>query len=59
MQDMEGESELRDLALWKAHRLTGDCKGASSLWVTTNYRMTFRVDAAEREIYDVDLEDYH
>jgi plasmid maintenance system killer protein len=29
------------------------------LFVTANYRMTFRVDAAAREIYDVDLEDYH
>ena len=59
MQDMEDESELRDLALWKAHQLTGDRKGRWSLFVTANYRMTFRVDAAEREIYDVDLEDYH
>lgn len=59
MQDMEDESELRRLALWKAHQLTGDRKGAWCLFVTANYRMTFRVDAAEREIYDVDLEDYH
>ena len=59
MQDMEDESELRGLALWKAHRLTGHRKGTWSLFVTANYRMTFRVDAAEREIYDVDLEDYH
>lgn len=59
MQDMEDESELRDLALWKAHQLTGDRKGTWSLFVTANYRMTFRVDAAEREIFDVDLEDYH
>ena len=22
-------------------------------------RLTFRMDAAEREVYDVDLEDYH
>lgn len=59
MQDMDDESELRDLALWKAHQLTGDRKRVWSLFVTANYRMTFRVDAAEREIYDVDLEDYH
>ena len=56
---MEDESELRDLALWKEHQLTSDRKGVWSLFVTANYRMTFRVDDAEREIYDVDLEDYH
>ncbi len=59
MQDMEDESELRGLGLWKAHQLTGDRKGVWSLFITANYRMTFRVDAAEREIYDVNLEDYH
>lgn len=59
MQDMEDEGELRDLGLWKAHQLTGDRKGVWSLFVTANYRLTFRVDADEREIYDVDLEDYH
>jgi len=32
MQDMEDESELRDLALWKVHQLTGDRKGDWSLW---------------------------
>lgn len=56
---MEDESELRDLGLWKAHQLTGDRKGAWSLFVTANYRMTFRVDAGEGEIYDVNLEDYN
>jgi toxin HigB-1 len=30
MQDMEEESELRGLALWKAHQLTGDRKGTWS-----------------------------
>jgi len=29
------------------------------LSVTGNRRLTFRIDTAEREIYDVDFEDYH
>jgi plasmid maintenance system killer protein len=36
-----------------------DRKGTWSLSVTRNRRLTFRVDIAEREIYDVNLEDYH
>jgi hypothetical protein len=34
-------------------------KGTWSLSVTANRRLTFRIDAAEHEIYDVNLEDYH
>ena len=32
---------------------------ARSLSVTRNRRLTFRIDTAERDIYDVNLEDYH
>jgi plasmid maintenance system killer protein len=39
--------------------VTGDCKGTWSLSVTRNRRLTFRIDAAEHEIRDVNLEDYH
>lgn len=56
---MEDPEELRALPSWKVHTLTGDRKGAWSLSVTANRRLTFRVDAGEREIYDVNLEDYH
>lgn len=59
LDDMEDAEELRDLPSWKAHTLTGDRKGTWSLSVTANRRLTFRVNAAEQEIYDVDLEDYH
>ncbi len=59
LDDMEDAEELRDLPFWKAHTLTGDRKGTWSLSVTANRRLTFRIDATEREIYDVDLEDYH
>ena len=47
------------LRAWKAHTLTGDRKGTWSLNVTRNRRLTFRIDTAEHEIYDVNLEDYH
>ncbi len=56
---MEDPEELRALPSWKAHTLTGDRKGTWSLSVTANRRLTFRIDYAEREIYGVDLEDYH
>ena len=59
LDDMSDPEELRALASWKAHTLTGDRKGTWSLSVTRNWRLTFRIDAAEREIYDVNLEDYH
>jgi len=57
LDDMEDPEELRMLPSWKAHTLTGNRKG--SLNVTANRRLTFRIDAAEREIYDVNFEDYH
>jgi proteic killer suppression protein len=56
MNDVE---ELRALTAWKAHTLTGDRKGTWSLSVTRNRRLTFRIDTAEREILDLNLEDYH
>ena len=59
LQDMEREEELRTVPGWKAHQLTGDCKGAWSLFVTRNWRITFRVEQDEMEIIDLDYEDYH
>jgi proteic killer suppression protein len=56
---MEEPEELRALTTWKAHTLTGDRKGTWSLSVTRNRRLTFRIDLAEREICDLNLEDYH
>ena len=57
--DMEDAEELRSLPVWKAHTLTGDRKGTWSLHVTRNRRLTFRIDAAQNEICEVNLEDYH
>ena len=59
LEGMQDAQELRSLPAWKAHVLTGDRKGTWSLSVTRNRRLTFRVDAIEREICDVNLEDYH
>ena len=59
LQDMEREEELRTVPGWRAHRLTGDRKGVWSLSVTANWRLTFRIDRDEREIVDLDYEDYH
>ena len=56
MQDPE---ELRSFPAWKMHTLRGDRKATWSLYVTRNRRLTFRSDIAEREICDLNLEDYH
>ena len=57
--DMEREDELRTVPSWKAHLLTGDRKGTWSLFVTKNWRLTFRINQDEIEIIDLDYEDYH
>jgi proteic killer suppression protein len=59
LDGMSEPEELRTLTAWKAHTLTGDRKGTWSLSVTRNRRLTFLIDLAEHEIYDVDLVDYH
>jgi toxin HigB-1 len=59
LQDMDAEQELHDLQSWKAYQLTGDRKGVWSLFVTKNWRLTFRIDAREIVIIDLDYEDYH
>jgi proteic killer suppression protein len=59
LDDMQDTEELRALQPWKAHTLTGDRKGIWSLSVTRNRRLTFRIDLAELEICDLNLEDYH
>jgi toxin HigB-1 len=59
LDDMQDLEELRSLPAWKVHTLAGDRRGTWSLSVTRNRRMTFRIDITEREIYDLNLEDYH
>ena len=59
LEAMDEVGELRKVPVWKAHLLTGDRKGTWSLHVTRNWRMTFWIDIADREICDVNFEDYH
>jgi len=59
LDEMQDPEELRSLPAWKVHSLAGERKGTWSLSVTRNRRLTFLIDMAEREIYDVNLEDYH
>lgn len=57
LQAIASAAEVRDVPVWKAHRLSGDRKGTWSLHVTRNWRLTFEIDGDE--ISRVDLEDYH
>ena len=59
LESVEDTEELRALTAWRPHTLAGDRLGIWSLSVTRNRRLTFRVDPAEREICDMNLEDYH
>lgn len=59
LQDMDEADEVRSIPNWKAHQLTGSRKGIWSLTVTRNWRITFKIDAVEREIVDLNYEDYH
>jgi len=59
LDDMQVPEELRALPSWKVHTLTGDRTGTWSLSVTHNWRLTFRIDTAEQEVCDLNLENYH
>ncbi len=59
LDNMDDAEELRALPSWKVHTLSGDRKGTWSLSVTRNRRLTFQIDAVEKEVCDVNLEDCH
>jgi len=59
LQSMANPLEVRSVPSWKAHVLTGNRKGTWSLWVDKNWRLTYRSDANEIEILDLNYEDYH
>ena len=59
LDNMDDAGELRALTAWKVHTLTGERRGTWSLSVTRNRRLTFRIDTAEGEICDLNLEDCH
>ncbi|MEY2565014.1 MAG: hypothetical protein QOH88_3207 [Verrucomicrobiota bacterium] len=57
LENIGAEAELRSLAIWKAHQLSGNRKGTWSLHVTGNWRLTF--DIENGEVCNLNLEDYH
>jgi toxin HigB-1 len=57
LANMASANELHSIPAWKAHPLKGNRKGSWSLFVTRNWRLTFRID--RDEICDINLEDYH
>jgi toxin HigB-1 len=59
LQEIEGVEEFKPIVAWRSHQLSGDRKGTWSLTVTRNWRITFRIDEADRAIVDLDFEDYH
>ena len=59
LQEMQDVQELHHIPTWDAHQMTGDRKGTWSLTVTRNWRLTFKIDKAEGEVFDLNFEDYH
>lgn len=57
--EIEDISEVFDLQKYKPHLLSGDRESTYSLHVTANWRITFKHDDVENELYDIDYEDYH
>ncbi len=57
LANMSTANELHSIPMWKAHQMKGNRKGIWSLFVTRNWRLTFRIESDE--ICDINLEDYH
>jgi toxin HigB-1 len=51
--------EIRDIDLpgFRLHPLKGRRKGIWSIWVSGDWRLTFRFEKSD--VYDINLEDYH
>lgn len=56
--EIEEIEEVMILQKYKPHLMGGDRAGTYSFHVTANWRITFRYDEEENELYDVDYEDY-
>lgn len=56
---LDASVSSRDLNLpgYHLHQLSGKEKGTWSVWVTGNWRVTFRFE--EGDVVDVDYRDYH
>ncbi len=55
--DASVKSKDMNLRGYKLHELKGKEKGTWSVWVSGNWRVTFRFDGADA--IDVDYRDYH
>jgi toxin HigB-1 len=51
------DAQGMNLPGWGLHSLKGDLKGHWSVWVSGNWRLTFRFDGTDAEL--VDYQDYH
>ena len=59
---IQAASNIQQLATvpsWRLHLLEPKNQQRWSMWVSGNYRLTFRLNPASNEVLDVDLEDYH
>ena len=59
LADLDGATQPKDLDKpgYRLHRMTGDRKGKWSVFVSRNWRVTFRFD--DGDAVDVNYEDYH
>lgn len=59
LSDLDDALKAQDLNVpgYRLHALKGDMKGFWSIWVSANWRITFRFESGDA--IDVDLVDYH
>lgn len=59
LADLDDASIPRDVDLpgYRLHPLKGNLKGMWSIYISGNWRITFRFE--DGDVYDVDLVDYH
>lgn len=57
MLNVAKEPQEMDYPGWRLHLLTGKMSGYWSIWVSGNWRLTFRFSGVNAEI--VDYQDYH
>jgi proteic killer suppression protein len=57
IEEAENASQIGLVPGWKLHPLKGGRKGAWSMWITGNQRLTFVVSG--ETVSELDIEDYH
>jgi proteic killer suppression protein len=57
LQEAENITELNTVPGWRLHPLKGNRRGAWSMTVTRNHRLTFRIEG--QTVSEIDFEDYH